>query len=539
MQQYPPSVGTPEASEGQQMSVEARTLTAFPMREQKYNRKRFSPSALLRRVPFYLAAWILPALVIDHGLAHELPEPGVSYTETPCLAPEEVDVELHCGHLTVPENYDKPDGLRLRLPVLRLDQVDIDHMAVVLGGGGPGASAARHEPDNVWQWEEFRQEVLDWRGLIIMDQRGVGEDYPLRCPGTAGLVEWEYSRGPSPAELEDAYTGLARECRRRLTGRGIDLANYTTRESARDYENLRRALGIRQLDLVGISYGGSIAFEMIESYPESVRVALLDSPLIPEVAPLPSLVHADRLFDRLASECLSDTYCDSNYGDMRINMKTALRRLEETPVKLSYPYWDTIGADSKFLLTRDRLSEMVNLAFYDEQLIGFLPHLLRDIAHTGESALVQRYVTSLLEYYKDEEFSTGLFISINCREQDPYVQDVEPNRTGINWYRTPDWWVDADYCTEVWSAGPPIPPIPPEGFDHPVLILSAQLDPITPAGTASALAARISSVQQVTIVGVHGLINTPCGQNIAWEFMRNPRAQVVVPGLCEWESWWY
>ncbi len=496
--------------------------------------------ALARRIPPILVAWLLSTAVLGHGMPHEPPEPGVSYTETPCLAPEGLDIDLHCGHLTVPEDYDNPGGLRLRLPVLRLGPLGFDHTAVVLGGGGPGASVAQHDPDNALNWGDVQQYVLDGRGLIVMDQRGVGKDYPLRCPGAAGLAEWEYSRDPAPAELEDAYHGLARECRRRLVGTGIDLGNYTTRESARDYENLRRALGIRQLDLVGISYGASIAFAMIDAHPESVRVAVLDSPLIPEAEPLPPLVRTDRLFDRLADECLADTDCASNYGDMRDNMRAALGRLEDTSLSLPYPYWDTIGEDAKFLLTRDRLSELVHNAFGDEYLVSLLPALLQDLARTGGSALILHFVTDMLEWdRKDEEFAEGLFDSITCREQDPYFQDVEPARSGIEWFRPPAWEPSEDYCSEVWDAGPSIPPKPPEGFDHPVLLLTGTLDPITPAEPAEVLAARISSVQHVTIIGGHNLINTECGLEVAREFMRNPRATpVTAPGWCEWEPWW-
>ncbi len=493
---------------------------------------------MARRIPAVLAAWLLPAAALGHGMPHSPPEPGVSYAATPCLAPKGLGAELHCGHLTVPEDYDNPDGLRLRLPVLRIGPVDPDHTAVALGGGGPGASAARHDPYNVLDWDDVRRHVLDGRGLIVMDQRGVGEDYPLRCPGGARLAEWEYSRDPTPAELEDAVHGWARECRRRLAGMGIDLGNYTTRESARDYENLRRALGIRRLDLIGISYGARIAFAMIDAHPESVRVAVLDSPLIPEAEPLPPLVRTDRLFDRLADECLADAHCAGDYGDMRANMRAALRRLEAAPMSRHYPYWDTLGENARFLLTRDRLSELVRHAFYREDLIALLPPLLRSLARDGKSALVPRFVTSMLESRKDEDFAEGLFDSISCRERAPYFQDVEPTRSGIEWFRPPSDEPGEDYCFDVWYAGPPIPPRPPGGFDHPVLLLTGTLDPITPAGPAEALAARVPSVRHVTIAGTHGLINTECGLEVAREFMRNPRAPVEAPDRCEWEPWW-
>lgn len=278
---------------------------------------------------------------------------------------------------------------------------------------------------------------------------------------------------------------------------------------------------------------------MIDAYPETIRVALLDSPLIPETAPLPYLVHADRLFDRLARECLEDADCASDYGDMRINLNTALSLLEDTPLLLPYPYWDTLSDDTKFLLTRDRLSELVEVVFYADYLVWLLPALLRDLARTGESTFALRFVNFMLEFQKDEEFAIGLNRSITCREQIPYIQDVEPTRSGIEWYKSSAGeWAD-DICDEVWNVGLQIPPKPPGGFDHPVLLLTGVLDPITPAEPAAALAARVLSVQHVTIIGSHGgLISTQCGLDVAWQFMRNPRAPVTVPSGCEWEQWW-
>ena len=45
-------------------------------------------------------------------------------------------------------------------------------------------------------------------------------------------------------------------CRKRLAGQGIDLDAYNTIENAADIEDLRRALNIDSINLIGISYSG-------------------------------------------------------------------------------------------------------------------------------------------------------------------------------------------------------------------------------------------------------------------------------------------
>lgn len=50
---------------------------------------------------------------------------------------------------------------------------------------------------------------------------------------------------------------------------------FNTEESAADVEDLRRALGVPQLNLRGGSYGTRLALEVMRSFPSSVRSAAL------------------------------------------------------------------------------------------------------------------------------------------------------------------------------------------------------------------------------------------------------------------------
>lgn len=500
-----------------------------------------SLSNVTRATVFTAATALLVACASSQSGVIEEPDRGVEYVESLCDAPDASEIGLHCGHLIVPEDYADPGGLRLRLPALRVGPLDPERMVVVLGGGGPGASATEW---GVEYWELFQRNVLGGQGLLVVDQRGTGTDHPLRCPELDEEVEaeWERAQESLPEEeWEDWYHLYARSCLEHFKRQGIDLTHYTTSNSARDYENLRRAAGIRHLDLIGISNGGMIAFEMIRSYPESIRSIVLDSPQIPVQEITPFVTNVDRLFDRMASECLDDSECGQWYGDMRRNLKIAMRRLETEPLALVHPDWEGMSDEEDPVLELNHylMPQVVFFAFYDPWLIANLPSFLYDLASSGTSDLASFYAQNYAEF--GEEDADGLFNTIHCREQVPFESDVSPSRSGIEWEDPSEsgWW--ADFCEQVWVIGPPIPPVLPDATQHPVLMLSGTLDPITPAGPLADAAARLPAAQHFTLPGEgHGsVLDAECGGLVAREFLLDPQREVRLPAWCAYEeAWW-
>jgi pimeloyl-ACP methyl ester carboxylesterase len=92
--------------------------------------------------------------------------------------------------------------------------------------------------------------------------------------------------------------------------RGGDVTQYGTRMAVDDLEAVRKALGYRQLDVIGSSYGATAAQVYLKLHPSSVRTLILsggtaiDVPFFSRYA-----VNAQRALDQLASLCASDTAC--------------------------------------------------------------------------------------------------------------------------------------------------------------------------------------------------------------------------------------
>jgi len=66
---------------------------------------------------------------------------------------------------------------------------------------------------------------------------------------------------------------------------GVNLSAYNTQESAADIEDLRIALGYQQLNLYGVSYGSLLVLDTMRFFPQSVRSAVIDGVVPPQLQP--------------------------------------------------------------------------------------------------------------------------------------------------------------------------------------------------------------------------------------------------------------
>ena len=183
----------------------------------------------------------------------------------PCVVQR---VDARCGTLRVPENRAKPNGRTVGLHVVVLPALirPARKDAVAYLAGGPGNAASEQAIAQGWQSSTLRT----YRDLLLVDQRGTGESTP--------------------------HSG--------------DVTQYGTRMAMNDLDAVRRALGYRQLDLLGGSYGATAAQVYLKLHPASVRTLILlgasslDVPFFDHYA-----VNSQRALNQLANLCSSDPGC--------------------------------------------------------------------------------------------------------------------------------------------------------------------------------------------------------------------------------------
>ena len=115
-----------------------------------------------------------------------------------------------------------------------------------------------------------------------MDQRGtLFTDPALLCPESdrarASTVGLRYDSDESGTLLVDA----SRECYERLMAEGVDLGAYNSKQNAADFADLRKALGIKEWNVYGVSYGTDLALTYMREHPEGIRSVAIDSVVPP------------------------------------------------------------------------------------------------------------------------------------------------------------------------------------------------------------------------------------------------------------------
>jgi pimeloyl-ACP methyl ester carboxylesterase len=218
---------------------------------------------------------------------------------------------LQCSTLVVPLDYAHPTGTKIRLAVIRRPARDRAHRvgALVINPGGPGASGVGIVRNGFGVAEGFadRLDIVSW------DTRGSGASAPLACGAgsRAFLALSPDPRGPAEqAALDQKAEAIADDCR--LHAGGV-LDHMDTGTTARDLEQLRRALGGAKLTYAGFSYGTAIGLAYAARYPTRVRAMVLDGVVDP-TADLPRLltaqaIAAEQVLQRTFARCRADRTC--------------------------------------------------------------------------------------------------------------------------------------------------------------------------------------------------------------------------------------
>jgi pimeloyl-ACP methyl ester carboxylesterase len=136
--------------------------------------------------------------------------------------------------------------------------------------GGPGGSGSQDAEGPILP---LFQAIAEFSDVIALDQRGMGHSEPrLECPGRFDLP---LDRPMEHGLVLAAFREKAEQCRAEWRSRGVDLASYNTTESARDIEDLRRALGAPRVSLLAGSYGTHLALATIRLFESSIERAVL------------------------------------------------------------------------------------------------------------------------------------------------------------------------------------------------------------------------------------------------------------------------
>jgi pimeloyl-ACP methyl ester carboxylesterase len=438
---------------------------------------------------------------------------------TPTLAdepcPAGYPANARCATFTVAaDRLDSGSGT-VALPVVVLAATGADPVpdALVIPAGGPGYPGA---DDLDWAGTPWNER----RDIVLYDQRGTGGAAPsLECPGVDAAFVAALQADDDDATERDAITAARATCLDELEAAGIDLSDYHSEANAADLDELRQALGYKQWNVLGVSYGARLALATMRAYPDGVRAAILDSVYdVTSGGLAATLSNVEQAIDRLVEGCAADATCAAAHGDLGAKIEQTRQRYNAEPAAVEA---DIGKGPQQFVITGDDLMAGLFNALYDTALIPLLPAAIDDLL-SGDTQLIPPLIERGVPFAIG--FADGMATAVNCADNaglDTAAADArafdEPRGLGLVL-------AQIGLCTE-W------PPTPGD-FNAPVssaipsLVLAGSYDPITSSEVSEAAAGRLSNSTFILVDPVgHGATGySDCITNIELAFLDDPTA---------------
>ncbi len=469
------------------------------------------------------SGWILLATLLLVGCDDDSLSPatgGGNFRNV--LAPCSVGASAptFCGDVAVPENPASTNGrqLALRIVVIQAQAAPVRPDPVVRLRGGPGGSSTALAGAGL-------ETIFPHNDIVLVDQRGTGGSNAMPCndPALFGTVDLQnvFDNVFAPEYLmgcADFYAARA------------DLTQYTTPRSADDLDVVLETLGYDEVNLWGISYGTKLALTYMRLHPDRVRSVIIDG-VVPTDFRFGISEARDVTdgFDKLVVLCEADPACAAAFPNLPAKVDTLIDRLDRGDIQAQTNHRQTgvpvtvtlnrysLGVGIRnwlFTINRAKIPRMIERAYSNDDW--------SDVAQAYQSRSV--FLGGL---------STAMHLAVICAEDVPFYTagEIQQNTEGTLFE---DFMIRGrqEVCG-FWPAGRvPASFLGPVISDAPTLILSGDMDPVTPTSFGEQVRAFLpNSVHVVSPEGAHSAFSLPDGIPCLVGIMQQFVAAASVDGL--------
>ncbi len=440
---------------------------------------------------------------------------SASISLVPCEVPgsqEAVKEKVRCGSFEVFEDRPGKSGRKIALKIVVFPATGQDKAADPLFylPGGPGSSATEDAPYVAREFAKIREH----RDLVFVDQRGTGGSNPLNCDFFQPADLRSYLGDYFP--LEDV-----RKCREQLEPKA-NLKLYTTPIAMDDLDDVRAALGYRQINIIGGSYGTRAAQVYLKLHQDRVRAVILHgvSPTN-QFMPRDFPQHTERALDGVMADCAADDACRATFPNLRAEVKSVLKRLLGGPVEVELKR-QKASESIRVNLSRDLVAEAIRYMLYQPSAASRIPLFIHLAAQGNFNPLAEAAIS-----YRQQIVATGsngMYLSVTCAEDLPLIKPAEGERNGVNTFLGDYRLRQQRAACAIWRRGNiPTNYAEPTRSDVPALILTGQWDPVTPPMYGDTAAKYLSHSLQVIVPhgghGFNGLNGLDCIDNLILSFI--------------------
>lgn len=456
------------------------------------------------------------------------------YEKTTTFFPEATAINnenIEWGYLTVPENWDKPEGKKIRIAVaiLKSNSAKKDDHPVLYIEGGPGAGGIK----GIWGW--LKNPLRNNSTIIFADVRGTGFSLPKFCPDLGKKFLEILAKNQNATQDERQKTIAAMACRQDLLNRDIDINAYNSKAIAKDLNALKKALGYSKWNTYAVSYGTYTAQVYANDFPEDIQSLILDSS-ISDISGYynQNTTNYVNSLEKVFNACKDDPNCNKQFPDLENVYYETIAKLEKHPV--------TVKVDKKVIPTGEFTYNVedfkiaIQQSLYQRKLIEVLPLLITEFNRENKktlSALVSAFSGALgLDY--------GQYYCVSCKETVPYnsIAAFDANsdkykklKGGLSFYKS-DFLVCDKWNLGVTGAGTKNDLSNLSALTAPVLVLAGAFDPITPASNGKVTVGRFKNgfLVNAPVYG-HAPGFSKIGGEIIAGFVSNPNKKPDVNGF--------
>ncbi len=433
--------------------------------------------------------------------------PVAQATLIPCQVPG-LTGDVRCGTVGVWENRTAATGRRLQLGVIVAAATGAtrapDPLVLFAGGPGQAASGMVDFANSAFALTRVN------RDIVFTDARGTGRSAPLHC---------HLYRTPQDTFGDFYPAASVRFCHDSLA-QGADLAQYTTANIADDIDDVRRALGYGAINIYGTSYGTRLALTYLRRHPDGVRSMALKAIAPPDMrAPMSYARDGEHAITLLARDCAADAACARAFPDFLPEFRALIERATNGLLRAEVKRSD--GATDTITLTRDVVGSTMMGVLQSVSSRASIP-LVVHRAMRGDAAplvqLVQQYRSAL----DGGGLAIGMHLSVMCGEDTRLLDAARSARDDADTFLG-----DARVRAQVnacrdWGLGPnaTAADMRPVTSPAPVLLLSGELDPNTPAHWAEHAARTLPNSRHIVLPHVaHNFSSVVvCGAQLMADF---------------------
>ena len=390
--------------------------------------------------------------------------------------------------------------------------------------GGPGIATLENVPRYLQSkiWNQVREK----RPIVFFDYRGTGFSEPALCPDMKDSIS-QFKKINSTAAARQSYKiALYKKCRNQLSAQGIEVSSFNTAQMADDADAIRKALQIDAWNVYGVSYGTTVALNLLRNHSKHINSIILDSPFPPNAPWLDFVRPFDTCFKVLEKKISTDPIAFSLFPSIRTDFVKAVARLNKNPIKLKKN-----DDKSDYEFNGDDFAWSVWKAMLNPKSIPFVPLTIHEVG-SGNDSLLSKWVDAFNKPNSFGRFSEPQSDAILCYESRPRTAD-DTKASLLSKY--PDFSsfyedFEGEIC-DAWQPGSGSAEIfQPVKSNVPALILSGEYDPVCPPLFGELTAKTLSNSTFIIVPSAsHAAINIDdCIRNIAATFLSNPKEKLTL-----------